>query len=52
MRDHFVVVTKEGTYLFAQKVVPENTEKWTSHAMNSNLFVTFFLRVTKIVYGK
>ena len=33
--ERFVVVKKEGTYFHIHKIVPENTEKTTSHAANS-----------------
>ena len=46
-----MVVTEEGeTFVFFNNVEPEDTKKETSHAANSNLFLTiFFYACGKII---
>lgn len=34
-----MVVTEEGNILFVHKVIPNNTQKKTSHVANNKLFV-------------
>lgn len=49
MSEH-LVVTGKGKYLFVLKVVSENTQKETSHAANSKLFINiFFMHIAKYV---
>ena len=44
------MVTGKGKYLFVHKVVPGNTQKKTSHAANSKLFIKiFFMHIAKYV---
>ena len=39
MREHIRNVKEEGKYFFVHKVIPENTQKKTSHAAHSKLFI-------------
>ena len=34
-----MVVTEEGSCLFVYRVLPESTEKWTSHTVDGELFL-------------
>ena len=39
MREHIRNVKEEGKYFFVHKVISENTQKKTSHAAHSKLFI-------------
>ena len=44
------MVTGKGKYLFVHKVILENTQKETSRAANSKLFINiFFMHIAKYV---
>ena len=47
MREQFMVVTDDRKYLFVHKVIPENTQKKTSHVEQWAVCKHFFMHVAK-----
>ena len=46
-----VTFTEEGKYFFVHKVIPENTQKKTSRAANSKLFVNIYSSALQLFEG-